>query len=243
MSKNKRLVIMLLAASVFIAVVVAITNDPPPPPPPPPSSNLFTQLKSKIDSMEIQAYEEEQYKGLKLLIATYGKSKQITSTDSLNLISLLELGKSKSLVISFDQQESTTCMGIVSLAKWTEELRRQEIIIPYPEAQKRIQRYKHMVQFLKIGEDIIEFKKTMYDDSKAQEYQLKISNMIAKPGVSGCPLANQKRSEWTAEIQLFKKKHNYFLEYQKKPEFFKYLKPCEELLGYPYYLNQLNCKL
>ena len=242
MNKNKKLVIMLLAASVFIAVVVAITNDPPPPPPPPPSSNLFTQLKSKIDSMEIQAYEEEQYKGLKLLIATYGKSKQITSTDSLNLISLLELGKSKSLVISFDQQESTTCMGIVSLAKWTEELRRQEIIIPYPEAKKRIQRYKHMVQFLAIGGYINKFKKTMYDEAKSQDYQSKISNMIGKPGVSGCPLASEKRSEWLSELNQFKQKHNYFVDYQKNPKFYTYSNPCEVLSGYNYYLNQLNCK-
>lgn len=243
MNKNKKLVIMLLAAAAFIATVVYFTDEgADPPPPPSPGSDNFKQIKSKIDIFEQQGYNDSKYKSLKLEIASYGKSNQITADDSLGLISLLELGKSKSLVISFDEAENNGCMNTGSIGKWTEELRKQETIIQYPEAKKRIQRYKHMVQFLAIGGYINKFKKMMYDEAKSQDYQSKISNMIAKPGVSGCPLASEKRSEWLSELNQFKQKHNYFVDYQKNPKFYTYSNPCEVLSGYNYYLNQLNCK-
>jgi hypothetical protein len=243
MNKNKKLVIMLLAAAAFIAIVVYFTGEGVDVTTPQTTgSDNFKLIKSKIDMFEQQGYNNSKYKSLKLEIASYGKSDQITADDSLGLISLLQLGKSKSLVISFDEAENNGCMNTGSIGKWTEELRKQETIIQYPEAKKRIQRYKHMVQFLAIGGYINKFKKTMYDEAKSQDYQSKISNMIGKPGVSGCPLASEKRSEWLSELNQFKQKHNYFVDYQKNPKFYTYSNPCEVLSGYNYYLNQLNCK-
>jgi hypothetical protein len=241
MNKNKKLVIMLLAAAAFIAMVVFINEKGEQGSTTVIGSDNFKLIKSKIDLLEQQGYQDGKYKGLKLEIASYGKSKQITPSDSLKLISLLELSKSKSLVISFDEAENNGCMNTGTLGKWTQELRKQETIIPYPEAQKRIQRYKHMVQFLAIGGYINKFKKTMYDEAKSQDYQSKISNMIAKQGVSGCPLANQKRNEWLSELNQFRQKHNFYSDFKANPQYYRNSNPCEILAGYNYYLNQLNC--
>jgi hypothetical protein len=241
MNKNQKLLIMLMAAAAFIAMVVFFnekggqegsTTAP--------GSDNFKLIKSKIDALEMQGYQDAQYKGLKLQIASYGKSKQITAQDSLNLISLLELSKSKSLVISFDDTENNNCMNTNALAKWTQELRKQETIIPYPEAQKRIQRYKHMVQFLAIGGYIIKYKKSIYDETKSKDYQSKINNMFAKPGVSGCPLANQKRSEWLSILSEFKNKHVLYLDYKSGRIKSSDNRKCEVFREYPAYVKDLN---
>lgn len=241
MNKNKKLVIMLLAAAAFIAIVVYFSGeDADAPPPPTTGANNFKLIKSKIDMFEQQGYNDSKYKSLKLEIASYGKSDQITADDSLGLISLLELGKSKSLVISFDEAENNGCMNIGSIEKWTEKLRKQETIIQYPEAKKRIQRYKHMVQFLAIGGYIKEFKKTMFNESTSQGYQSKISNMIGKPGVSGCPLASEKRSEWLSMLSEFKNKHMLYLDYKSGRIKSSDNRKCEVFQEYPAYLKDLN---
>jgi hypothetical protein len=240
MNKNKKLVIMLLAAAGFIAMVVFLNEKGDPSSTTVPGSDNFKLIKSKIDLLEQQGYQDGKYKGLKLQIASYRKSKQITPSDSLNLISLLELSKSKSLVISFDEAENNGCMNTGTLGKWTQELRKQETIIPYPESQKRIQRYKHMVQFLAIGGYINKFKKTIYDEAKSQDYQSKISNMIAKPGVSGCPLASQKRSEWLSILSEFRNKHLLYLDYKTGRIKSSDSRKCEVFQEYPAYIIDLN---
>ena len=231
---------MLSCAIGFIAIVIFMNEGTQPPPPPPVVSNNFKSLKSKIDLLEQQAYQAAAYEGLKTQIASYYQTKQITTSDYSNLNSLLELGKSKSLVISFDETENNSCMNTNSLAKWAELLRKQETIMPYAEAQNRIQRYKHMVQFLEIGNYISDFKNSEYDAKRAQGFENQISNLIVKPGVSGCPMANQKRNEWLGVLTEFQNKHQLYLDYKNENIKSSSQRKCEIFQEYPAYIKGLN---
>jgi hypothetical protein len=99
-----------------------------------------------------------------------------------------------------------------------------------------------MVQFLAIGGYINKFKKSMYDEFKSQDYQAKINTMIAKPGVNGCPLANQKRSEWLGILSEFRNKHQLYLDYKSGRIKSSDMRKCELFQEYPAYINDLNLK-
>ena len=198
------------------------------------------QINIKIDSLGENQYLDNFYKQIKLDIYGMHSAQELSDEEKDGLIGSLEIAKMKSLVLSFDQLKNRDCMNVVGLSKWSNLLKKQHVIIPYPKAQERIAKYRNLSAFLGKRELVNAFLKNEFTIVRYNNLKSQIEQLSKSAGVGDCRSCIVIKKNLLVQLNDFQGAYNNFIGIQNGslPCFPGYKDNFEKYL---YYYNNFKC--
>ena len=251
MFKQNNILFLLLAGVVFISVLYWTNRPGIQSGSVGTGSGIYKVLLKQISDMEQQPWQGQVYDGIKGKIMGASTAGELAESEKSSLTNLLEIGKSKSLILSFDAAQNNDCLNPRALSVFANALMAQQKIVSLPEAAKRISMYHNLQTFVSLGAQVKSMKNRAYDGAQAGRLSAGIRSAAAKTGVSECGDASTYMSEWIDQLNTYQKvsiSYDYILKNNSSlPE--DYAIECGLYKQYPYYLSLIkelnrltNCK-
>lgn len=242
MRKQKNILFLLFAGVVFISVLY-LTNRP--------GNNsgtsgnesgIYKTLLKQISDMEQQLWQVKVYTTIKGKIIGASEAGELSPAEKTSLFKLLESGKSKSLILSFDAAKNNDCLNPSGLSTFIKELEMQQKIVNLPDAETRITRYRNLQNFLSLGRKVEAMKNRAYDGALAGRLSAGIRSAASKTGVSECGDASAFMSDWIDQLNTYQKvSATYEYIYNNNSSLSEdYAIECGLFKQYPYYLSLIK---
>jgi hypothetical protein len=210
MKKSIKFLIFLLVCTGFIAVLY-INNKPPAIAEPGELGNEEEKFIAQIDSLGSAAYNEQKYKSIKSQILGANLEAEIDDSQKSGLINSLEIAKTNSLILSFDQIKNSNCLTPGALRKLVVELKKQQQLVPIQGGRNRIGQYNNMIRFLSIQGNLNQFFSGPFNAETKRNLINQINNAASLEGVQGCGKTVTTKNQYINSLNDFESKSNLFL--------------------------------
>jgi hypothetical protein len=240
--KSNNILYLLAAGAVFIAALYWINGGNSGTKPSPEGSGIYKNLLKQISDMEQKPWQVQVYSSIKGKVLGASSAGELSENENNSLSNLLEIAKSKSLVLSYDEAKNNQCLNPSGLTFLTRILIDQKKIVKLPEADKRILMYQNLQKFLALGSQVEAMKKRAYDELTAKKLETGIRSAATRTGVTECGASQTYMSDWLNKLYTYKKVYTQFDYIEKNninlPE--DYSIDCDMFMEYPYYSTSLN---
>jgi hypothetical protein len=242
MGKQKNILFLIFGGALFISVLYW-TNQPGSQSDPVASgSGTYKTLLQHISELEQKPWQVNIYSDIKGKIMGASSAGELTETENSSLINLLEIGKTKSLIISFDATQNNDCLNPSGLSALIKELETQQKIVNMPEAGKRIEMYRNLQNFLSLGKQVEAMKNRAYNGALAGRLSAGIRSAASNTGVTECGDSPALMSQWIDQLNTYQKvsiSYDYIYNNNSNlPE--EYAIECGLYKQYPYYLSLIK---
>jgi hypothetical protein len=240
MKKPTKLLLFMFISALFLGILYWNGSGGTTILPPRPGVTTIDQLNKKIDSLGKNQYLDNFYEQIKLDIYGMHSAQELSDEVKDGLIGSLEIAKMESLVLSFDQLKNSDCMNVVGLSKWSNLLKNQCQIIPYPKAQECIAKYRNLSAFLGKRNLVNAFLAGEFNNVYYNNLKSRIEQLSGSAGVSDCSSCIVIKKNLLVQLNDFQGAYNNFIGIQNGslPCFPGYKDNFEKYL---YYYNNFKC--
>lgn len=210
MKKSTQFLIFLFVCTGFIAILY-INNNPHAIAEPGKLGNEAEKFIAQIDSLGSAAYNEQKYKTIKSQILGANLEAEIDDSQKSGLINSLEIAKTNSLILSFDQIKNSNCLTPSALRNIVVELKKQQQLVPIQGGRNRIGQYNNMIRFLSIQGNLNQFFSGPFNAETKRILINKINNASTLDGVQGCGKTSTTKNQYLNSLNDFESKSNLFL--------------------------------
>jgi hypothetical protein len=231
MNKNRNALIVLLVGAAFIGLLYYSNSGSSSTTGSSGSGGVYSGILAKISSMEKLPYDRSVYMDVNGRIMGAFSAGELSQTQQSDLKKLLEIGKSKALILSFDAAQNQNCMNLQALSGICQELIAQQKQVDLPEATRRIAMYQNLRQFLSFEGGLSGMGSREFNYSDASNLEAAIRTAAARPGPVACSAAQAAKSEWLSRIGGYRNIYESYNLWKNKPD---NLDP-EDYVAYPYY--------
>jgi hypothetical protein len=242
MNKHFKFLFFLIIAFLFLGVLYYINNTTSGFLGNSSNPKIYDQLKQKTEQLGKTSYNVASYNAVKSSIIGASVAKEISTDEKNSLLQILEIEKSNSLIISFDEKINSDCLNTSNLTSIINEMKRQQSVISLPKIQNKLDIYNNIVNFLNLQNKINAFVNGAYDQNRAIQLNTQINDLSNKDGVKTCNQKSSYITDWRTKISTLKNKDDLYKKIVDKPQLKNVLDVCGEFANYPYYRGQFACQ-